>query len=843
MKTQLGRIAFGLALPAVLLTLAGPASSDETALSVQSVSSPFTVFVREGDWMQQTAILVNPTPSAARLTIACQAFDPQRGHLEFTRTVEVPSRTIREADLAFQAVGLQEMRPDRPAPDAPAPKTADKNKSKDKGKPKGKAAGASNQRVLRQDYVLREASTGRQLAVNYNTLSPLPPDGLVLGMLNQAQIDGDSYTYLKEADAIASGPVAFCGTQFARAPDVWYGYSQTDVLFLGGAEASSLRPSQTLAILDWVRRGGLLVITCTPELPRLLAGEIGRAAGVTAVGVHWVDSLTLAPDKGAKAGEPVKLPTPLPMAELLVTDAEVLHQANALPLMTRRRLGDGHVMVLATPIGALAPDKLQNPWRQISLARRRLPALGADTMLAAGKAASPSIAQQTLQQVAGVIAPSPVTAGTVLLILAGVVAVGGVTLAWRRRTELLWVGVVPLSILLSVALLCIGKAQSDPERLSHIGLITSVGDGRARVQQAFAYYSPEPRKVTFHTDSPEGLIGQLGLPGATMLKGIEIQRDNGLALANVEVNGSRAFQVDTVTSLAAIRPVATFNESGLAGVVENRLPANISDAVIFANGQTYRLDGIAAGANTTFIVDDQRQLAAGEFTSSLVKTQTESLRNKLVTTLLHKGDMQHSVSTAPIVIGYTGYCPLNPLPPDRNPARRGWSVLVWPLELTAPASGAKVRIPAGFVDREYAFVDKAIWSPAERKFNPVTGRATLALLCRPPAVVGSLRQAALDVVITMPLVSDFKLHVLGATGLNGKTPQGVVPIREIAAPGGQKIRVRLDNADRFRDKQGNYIVLLKMEPLNEDASEAALLDSGSAWKFDAIDVALEGIAP
>ena len=136
----------------------------------------------------------------------------------------------------------------------------------------------------------------------------------------------------------------------------------------------------------------------------------------------------------------------------------------------------------------------------------------------------------------------------------------------RRRGELLWLVLAPGAIAVAAVLYVAGLSQTTPKRLSFVGLVTGLGDGRTRVQEVYRYYSgPESRTLDFSAGCEDGLmmdVGQVQGGSVGSLRDADRPGDASCRTRAIGINADRALYVDGVVSGLGFQPVLTFDAKG-----------------------------------------------------------------------------------------------------------------------------------------------------------------------------------------------------------------------------------------------------------------------------------------
>jgi hypothetical protein len=555
----------------LVLTVWCCASSAPGQVAVRGVRGPWQVYARQGAWAQRVPVIFNNGDSTRRIRVVMPVQDPEQGTVHYTRTVSIPPHARRKAWMGCRFGRIEET--DR-----------------------SRRGGAGGVRTAEFAYQYWDAATGQRLDQAIAVATLVEDDQVGLAQINADPQAYEATNYLKDAPQHLLGEVRLMSAGAVNLPDSWYGYDMAGVVLLTEVRFNELRSSQLQALLDWTRRGGMLVILASEDIELMLSGELGLTAGVATTGFHYADELHVEDAQGRSFTSRTSLPACV--AELAVGEAEVLFTVNGLPMITHRRIGAGHVFVSAVSGIGLRGEQMQEVWYQMHRVARGTPPL------LAAKFEKPAAA--TLEQIAGVRGPDKSAPLTILLVLLAATLVGGLWLGKRRRGEWIWLTLVPVGILLGFGLYIYGKAQSQPEALSHVGLITDLGGGRARVQQAYAYYSgSDERQVSFRAGTPGAVIRDMGLIGDAGMGINMVANTPMLTLADrtVRPNATRAFYVDGVVEEAPLGGEVSFDEDGLIAALVNPLSADITDAVFYTNRRTLRAGELPAGRTSTIEID------------------------------------------------------------------------------------------------------------------------------------------------------------------------------------------------------------------------------------------------
>lgn len=704
-------------------------------------------------------------------------------------------------------------------------------------------SGISDLDIVEESYDLLDGRTGQQLHRLTLSTSRVEEKSVISFCIESS--DDESFSYLTKSQETGLGTDFYPGHVAGRdLPEKSFEYDSVGLLVMGGVDVSLLRPAQVEALMNYVRAGGTLVLSGGTTMQSMLTGQIAQAAGVAILGMHSLSQIDV---PALKLPTPVRLAKPMPMAQLCVQDAAVISETGGLPLLTHKRMGRGHIFVLALPIGGLEDQALHGLWKPVSLAMRTMPAVRNDSTFlskAAGGStfkmpASAMTASDVLHELAGRKAPPRAVPVFMLAGLGLAVVVAGAVLRRGRRGERLWIALVPLSLAMAAGMYLHGAISARPQTLSYVGLVTDMGDGKAMVQQAMAYYSGrEDRNFNLSAGSDEGTISPIHKAGSTStLNTLNIRHAQQMLLPDQSLpsNSSCMFSMQSVVQTPGLRANLTFDESGLRCRLTNDLTTDLTDAVLYANRQAYRIGDVAAGQAVEVLLDEARRLGKDEFTCANVK---DELRNGLLTQLVGRG---RNIDSEPVVIGYSKLCPLMPLAQDVP--RQGWSVLVWPANIAQPAPGKRLRVPSGLV--KWSFVSAAVYDPFREEYLPSHMPAEVLVSIKLPAGV-RLGDMSADLKIVIR-AGQYRMSVGGVPGGDAEA-SGRVEVKTFDNPSGV-FKVSVPQADRFIGADGNVLLYLKLSASALPASDGGAAgflpgmgDGPSAWKLEGLDVSVEGIS-
>jgi hypothetical protein len=758
------------------------AQSSSNPIRIESITGPFKQFAAENVWMQRQALVVNDTDAIQNLRTS---YIGKHGGTDFRygRDFQIPPHTLRRVTFAIMLQDLQKT---------------------------GRPIGDREMPQVQETYVLRNLATRQELPSSPELQGSIVPGKTAVCRIGAASEDTTNVAFRSLLQQTFQDYETVYTSQFMLLPDRWYGYSIAPVVLLGEEAVDQLRASQMQALLDHIRRGAIMVIVGNPRLGQMLQGELGAAAGVSVAGFHKVMSLDLPTEKGV---QPVKYDDPMTMVELCPDQAEVVVSAGGLPLLTRRALGNGWVYVLATPLGAVNEHVLKD----IRTIRSLQPSINSNDF--------PEPAKAALTRIEGRPGPQRLVPTAVLLGLGALTLVGGTIARLKRRGEYIWACLVPLALVVGGGIYYFGQMRSVPQRLSYIGMVSGLDEDTARVQQVFAYGSPSEQTVSFSAGSDSGIIRDFGRSG-TLGAQQETFTEAEMFLPDQKVkpDSTRAFLVDDVKRVGRLDTRLTFGPKGLTGTIANHLPADLADGVIFINGRSYSVSPLPAGKDTPVSVGPDNLLGRGEFTTSALQ---DELKNGLLQKLVVKS-VGRQISEQGLLLATMRCSLIEPLP--KSPLEQhGWSVATWPVTIAPPASGSAVLVPPGFTQTQVRLGQ--VWAPMH---NPVidTRTSDLGLRAVLPSQVRGLDQPKAVLTIRLRAVN-YNVSLLGVRP--DKAGTEVLDRKE--SPAGT-IRIEVPNADRFRNADGQYEFVLRVEMVRGQNSE----DTTTQWTLESADIALEGIA-
>ncbi len=778
------------------------AAADEP--DVVTVSRVFAPYIRSGQWGRVTADLRNPTDRAVRVRFVYFADDPAQGQIRYTYTTDMPARTYQNIRLG-QRVGAI--------------------------KKKNSSSSSKKRTYIEQAFRLEDARTNKILDSDYVLVSSLAPTQCCLAYVDPEDPQGQDHSYLMRIPDSPFGDVALTNSRQRLLPNRWYGYSLLEILVISSAEPAELSDSQISAVVDWVRQGGVLLVTAHSAGDRTFTGRLAEAAGVIVAGTHQEYRLE-ATDADGKDRFETDLETPMVMAHLCPLDADVLWQANDMPLLTLRRLGTGAVFTLAVPVGALATNQTKPLWQTIADRMKRVQPILPDAFAAS--------AESKFAQIAGRRSRDRRTPACIIGVQAVLFLLLGLFLHLRRRGELAWVAMVPLGLLGAAGLLVWGMTLREEPRLSFLALASARPDGTAHVRQLSTYYTPQTEQIDFSSGSPLGTVRPSASASASVMESVEIAGGRTMTLEDVRIigNSARTAYAEAPANLPGrLGAEVRLGPKGLEGTITNNTGADIFDAIIVTGSAAYTVGLLPAGRTTAVVVHDP-PLPKDTYTEKTVRNTTDRLRNDLIAALAcpPAATRRSLPEPTPMLLGWSSLPLLNPLDESRRQQAesKGLTLLTMPLTLLNTPPGTKVVVPGGLL-KLHIGGRPPVWVPKKQKFNKMTLPGEVELGFAPPAGAGEITDARAAMRISLH-APNCRMRIFGFVGRKGK-PAKEALIKTVDRPVGTYNVV----VDSLRPVAGGYKITIRIGPL-EAGRPGAHEHVSAPWKIESLNLTLEGIS-
>ncbi len=388
--------------------------------------------------------------------------------------------------------------------------------------------------------------------------------------------------------------VSYCGAE--RLPETWLGYDGVDLVVLGQAAVRDFAPEQKVALEQWVRAGGTLVLSTGSAWHRYRDSFAEELAGVKLVRSGVLSSLDGLADR---YGEPVALRAKVLVCEARALRGKVLAREGEVPLLIAGSAGLGKTFFLSFDAGTRdlrlwkGSERL---WQEMFLSA------GPDS---GSWPLSAESAQTWLTSVSGMKLP-PVSLVSIFLgvYLVVLVPVNYLVFRARRRLEYAWVAGAVAAIMFAVGAFRIGNLYRGSEViLSELSLIRmDAGSPSARIDTWWTLFSPRLADYDLELDAGM-LVRQASMePGAvTVLPTLRLFEDDKVRMPDLRVNmwAARAFRSRSYSELGGgVDSSVAMKGSMLAGTLVNNTSFSLEYCLLAMGRQLIPVGRIAAGESS-----------------------------------------------------------------------------------------------------------------------------------------------------------------------------------------------------------------------------------------------------
>jgi hypothetical protein len=410
-------------------------------------------------------------------------------------------------------------------------------------------------------------------------------------------------------------------------PTRWFGYDGVDLVVLNTSDrefASALvgeRDGRKAALVEWVRRGGRLVVSLGINQD-LLAGlaELADAIPVTTTGSADVDVPRIAWTGGLASDEPLGRIVAATLAPRPGRSLQPLLAAKDRPLVVRGGYGFGRVTVVAFDLDGRALSQWKNRdvfWRELgNRAGVRVPNVEMETVGGFGRFGDLHPEDREFATVVQLMERFPevpvIPFGWVALFILGyIILVGPLDYLFLKkvvkRLEFTWITFPIIVVTVSaIAYFAAYALKGGDLRINKIDLVDI--DARHQLVQGrtwFTLFSPRIQNYRLGLDyawsgsgqSSEFVMSWAGLPRQSRQSLFPrsydyLPRATGLDNVPVQVWSTKGFQGEWLAPFDAGKPLAISDlrvppgGRGLTGEIRLNLPAPLENAfLIYSGGQ------------------------------------------------------------------------------------------------------------------------------------------------------------------------------------------------------------------------------------------------------------------
>jgi hypothetical protein len=450
-------------------------------------------------------------------------------------------------------------------------------------------------------------------------------------------------------------------------PARWAGYDPIDVIIIGALPAEGLTVVQETAIVDWVRAGGLLILSPGLQPDRYAGTVIDSISPVRVLGARKVQDI---PVLTKQYGPFVNRPEGIGLVECAVRDGVVQQRDGLFPLVVVRREGAGAVAFVAVD---LSSERVTG-WLGLKRFYRSL-IDGTDRLPRTGGTQSPVVATEALNQAVGVrVLPRGAVALVMGLYLAGVV---GALYFMRGRREWAFVVVIVAAPVLAVVINFVGLAASGVTGTTVAGLHvvrSKAGETGAFATSYYALLSPDEAKADLSLpDRPSSFLS------APIAQPAEISKNSAAAAEtaretvdfldgdvksldklHIRPRGISTFEsIHGATMPGALDVKAAAGPDGLRVQVTNRSNRTVRRAFVVCNRNVAALGDLGAGAtqSVTLSARSAASLMSGFAGDGGLRSREDVERDRLFASLYARPSGSTVINTGVMVTGWLDGAP------------------------------------------------------------------------------------------------------------------------------------------------------------------------------------------
>lgn len=387
-----------------------------------------------------------------------------------------------------------------------------------------------------------------------------------------------SYSYSRSANG-KGGPCRIMYPGVDALPDASAAYDAIDVVVLGDIPLDALSDAQWTALRDWVRSGGLLVISGGPDVGRFRARQIADLLPIApSVALPAVSLMPV----GALGRAKCDMSLPATVGRVS-PDAAVVAGSLACPLMTMRMYGSGTVVFAAFDLFAPSFRAWQGQetfWSTI-LKRGQAPdGLGRRLVLQAQDRYGEN-ARWLGDVLAGLSNARPPSlqfiGGFLLLYIVCLVPLNYLLLRKWDRKELAWITAPVIVVVFTVGSYSVGAAYKGTElKLRYASVVeTWAGHPEGWARTVLTVSSPRLARYTLSIGDPGAAlnevdlggmaVGSMGTPGD-----LSVERGERTVLRDFRVNmwDQRSFVIGSRTDLPGSVSATVRSAGGMLNTVD-----------------------------------------------------------------------------------------------------------------------------------------------------------------------------------------------------------------------------------------------------------------------------------
>ena len=662
--------------------------------------------------------------------------------------------------------------------------------------------------------------------------NPTDPSGIpTTGILLSVTGDGDDGTDSALLEQIADMYASLKGGRYSQAsasvntvPRQWIGLSVCRVVALRGLNPDELDHAQRMALLDFVRAGGVLLIAAPRTVERVDQSWLAPYLPVRLIGERQACQIP-------QPSGPIKLGDWQHCSEAVdgggtvtLRDGDYVHSA-------WKALGLGRVAYTSFPASSPDPtdSRTKALWRDLlAMDRLHTGIDGTPLQQDYGRLLEPMLGKPT--------APWSLAALTIGLYGAMVLAV---QLIWRgpRRPRAFAVSLAIAMVLTGVFLVITSRKVGGQSLQSARLTVLDIGAGGGKIEEIVAFGGKFIDDMTL-----SGADQNVTLRPIYNSSKPVVFYENPCVVPEARVTAERISRVWEARSVLpeswSVPAVGRFGPDGLTLRVKNQTPLQLDAAQLVWRHERFAVGKITDQEQATALSEANHRPASEYTTSSGITSEDERLKGKVLASLLNLSDkaMIGSEIAAPFLVAWAKRAP-ELLRTGEEVARRGEQSLVRvPVLIEPPARGEIVRIDPWFCNMVVVGQRGLPYDASRGEWlqSNMDGVWTFAMAA--PPQVGRLlpQKVRLEIDISAP---QHRLVIRRGQGLSGKggreNPSGPI-VGQWEGPLGMKTAEFTCDSSDF-DEQGRVWFLLQTEAVG-----ASSMGMSASWRIQSLSASIEG---
>jgi hypothetical protein len=625
--------------------------------------------------------------------------------------------------------------------------------------------------------------------------------------------------HLKESTGVAMS-VASIGID--SLPRQSAGMMPIKAIVLEGVDPDSLDAAQQAALIEYLRGGGIVVLSAPLDSRSLAGSWMCSILPVQLIGTREASKIEVDPDAST-----LKLREPLPMVEALPGDGEVLLRSRDYVHVATKSIGLGRVIFTSFPINGLDESQPQAValWEQLlSLKQPR-------------RDWNQSALGTTRYQIIGgmigkKVAPWRIAAAVAGGYLALVLAAQGMFFGAARPKA--FATSVVVALLFTAVLVTMGMVRHSDQALQSATLaVTDIApDGSSWRHESVAFVGAE--KPNLSLESNERALVRPALADARNPPTVRQQP------FMIEKAQSHTERIERVWEASAPAPgrlrLSAAMRIGANGIwldVTNELGQPLQSPLAIINHRAFSMSDVPAGR---FSIPNLRLNAGDDFSSAAVLTSDLGKRRAQIIQALVSPPLEQSAieaADAPILVGWinAGDQPLIRTSSNESIESKSMELIRAPLQIIAPDPGTKLSIPSPLIKLN---AGKLAYDMPKSETVPSQEIGNWVIAFAPMREIGGVKpaRATLEARLSLPAHT---LVIRKGQCVGGKPKMS--PAGDVIAEWGGEVaskQIRFDCSPDDFDSDGCVYLMLEIRPRSQSASNAA------AWQIKELGMSIDG---